>query len=107
MMIRVQEQDNNANGYLVWFKRYLDSINSSHGIYKWCLDQLTSDILQMVLMKMAYVQEMALIDKSNKWIHTRKFFQVVSHSYTWYSFTWYLHVVSCKTMVSQVILNFK
>jgi hypothetical protein len=55
MMIRVQEQDNNANGYLVWFKWYLDSIDPSRGIYKWCLHQLTSDILQMVLMKIAYV----------------------------------------------------
>jgi hypothetical protein len=26
IVIRVQEQDNNANGYLVWFKWYLDSI---------------------------------------------------------------------------------
>jgi hypothetical protein len=68
-MVRVQEQDNNANGYLVWFKWYLDSIDSSHGIYKCCLDQLTSDILQMVLMKIAYVQEVIIIDKSFKWFH--------------------------------------
>jgi hypothetical protein len=94
MMIRVQEKDNNTIEYLV-FKCYLDSFDFSHGIHKWCLYQLTSDILQMVLMKIAYVQEMVLIDKFNKWIHTRKFF------------TWYLHMVSCKMIVPQVILNFK
>jgi hypothetical protein len=66
------------------FKWYLDSIDLSSGIHKWCLDQLTNDILQVVLMKTAKVQEMVFIDKSNKWFHTRKFFQVVSH----------LHVVS-------------
>ena len=69
IMIRVQEKDNNANGYLVCFKWYLDSIDSSSCIYKWCLDQLTSDILQMVLMKIASVQEMIMIDKSYKWFH--------------------------------------
>ena len=76
-VIRVQEQDNNANGYLVCFKWYLDSIDSSSGIYKWCLDQLTSDILQVVLMKIENVQEMVFIDKTNKWLHDRNFFQVV------------------------------
>ena len=35
-------------------------------------------------MKIANVQEIVFIDKSNKWFHTRKFFQMVSH----------LHVVS-------------
>ena len=75
IMIRVQEKDNNANGYLVCFKWYLDSIDSSSGIYKWCLDQLTSDILQVVLMKIANVKEKVFIDKSNKWFHARKFFQ--------------------------------
>ena len=68
-MIRVQEKDNNANGYLVCFKWYLDSIDSSSGIYKWCLDQVTSDILQVVLMKIASVQEMIMIDKSYKWFN--------------------------------------
>ena len=65
-MTRVPAQDNNANRYLV------------------CLFQLTSDILHMVVMIIANVQEMVFIDKSNKWFHTRKFFQVASH----------LHVVS-------------
>ena len=41
-------------------------------IHKWCLDQLTSDILQVVLMKIANVQEMIFIDKSNKWFHAKK-----------------------------------
>ena len=72
MVIRVQAQDNNANGYLVWI-------------------QLTSDILQVVLMKIVNVQEMVFIDKSI--IH------VVSHLYTWYH--------SYKMVVPQVILNFK
>ena len=49
---------------------------SSSGIYKWCLDQLTSDILQVVLMKIASVQEMVIIDKSYEWFH--------GCSYTWY-----------------------
>ena len=53
----------------------------------------------MVLMKIANVQEMVFINKSNKWFYARKFFQVVSHLYTWYQ--------SYKTMVPQVILNFK
>ena len=69
IMIRVQEKDNNANGYLVCFKWYLDSIDSSSGIYKSCLDQLTSHILQVILMKIASVQEMIMIDKSYKWFH--------------------------------------
>jgi len=69
IMIRVQEKDNNANGYLVCSKWYLDSIDSSSSVYKWCLDQLTSDILHMVLMKIASVQEMIMIDKSYKWFH--------------------------------------
>ena len=82
-MTRVQAQDNNANRYLV-FKWYLDSTDLSSGIHKWCLDQPTSDILQVVLIKIANVQEMVFIDKSDKWFHDRRFFQVVSH----------LHVVS-------------
>ena len=72
IVTRVQAQDNNANGYLVWI-------------------QLTSDILQVVLMKIVNVQEMVFIDKSI--IH------VVSHLYTWYH--------SYKMVVPQVILNFK
>ena len=76
-MRRVHEQDNNANRYLVFcFKWYLDSNIFSRRIHKWCLDQLTSDILQVVLMKIANVQEIVFIDKSI--IH------VVSH----------LHIVS-------------
>ena len=50
-------------------------------------------------MKIENVQEIVFIDKSNKWFHARKFFQVVSYLYTWYQ--------SYKTMVPQVILNFK
>ena len=53
----------------------------------------------MVLIETANVQEMVFIDKSNKWFHARKFFQVVPHSYMWYQ--------SYKTVVPQVILNFK
>ena len=60
---------------------------------------LTSDILQVILMKIANVQKIVFIDKSNKWFHASKFFQVVSHFYTWYQ--------SYKTVVPQVILNFK
>ena len=99
IMIRVQEKDNNANGYLVCFKWYLDSNNSLRSIYKWYLDQLTSDILQVVLMEIANVPEMVFINKSNKWFHVSKLFQVVSHSYAWYQ--------SYKMVVPQVILNFK
>ena len=35
------------------------------------------------------VQEMINIDKSNKWFHTRRFFQMVFTSYKWY-----LYIVS-------------
>jgi hypothetical protein len=35
-------------------------------------------------MKIENVQEIVFIDKSNKWFHTRRFFQVIS----------YLHMVS-------------
>jgi hypothetical protein len=65
-MIRVQAQDNNKNGYPVCFKCYLDSFDFSHGIHKWCLDQLTSDILQVVLVKIENVQEVNIIAKSFK-----------------------------------------
>ena len=92
IVTRVHEQDNNANGYL-------DSNKFSRRIHKWCLDQLTSDILQVVLMKIENVQEMVFIDKTNKWLHARKLFHMVSHFYTWYQ--------SYKTVVPQVILNFK
>jgi hypothetical protein len=68
---RVQAQDNNINGYLVL-------------LFQMVLDQLTSVILQVVLMRIANVQEIIFIDKSNKWFHDRRLFQVVSH----------LHVVS-------------
>ena len=50
-------------------------------------------------MKIANVQEMVFIDKFNKWFHASKFFQVVSHFYMWYQ--------SYKTVIPQVILNFK
>ena len=53
----------------------------------------------MVLMKIANVQEIIFIEKSNKWFHASKFFQVVSYFYTWYQ--------SYMTVVPQVILNFK
>ena len=96
IVIRVQEQDNNANGYLVWWFQMVSRLKKiSRSIHKWCLDQLISDILQMVLIKIANVQEMVFINKSNKWFHARKFFQVVSHSYMWYQ--------SYKTVVPQVI----
>jgi hypothetical protein len=58
----------------------------------------------MVLIKIANVQEVIIIDKSYKWFHAWKFLQMVSYFYTWYFYKWYL---SCKTMVPQVILNFK
>ena len=42
----------------------------SSKIHKWCLDQLTSDILQVVLMKIANVQEMVLLtNQSYMWYH--------------------------------------
>ena len=81
-MTRVQAQDNNANGYLVWLFQVVSKLDLSSGIHKWCLDQLTSDILQVVLMKIANVQEMIFIDKSNKWFQDRP---------KWYTL---LHVVS-------------
>ena len=77
IVIRVKAQDNNANGYLVFLKWYLDSIDLSSGIHQWCLDQQTNDILQVVLMKIANVQEIVFIDKSIKWFHASKFFQMV------------------------------
>ena len=59
----------------------------------------------MVLIKIANVQEMVIIDKSNKWFHTRRFFQMVFTSYKWYRiYIWYQ---PWKMMVPQVILNFK
>ena len=72
------------------FKWHLDSSISSR-IHKWCIDQLTSDILQVVLMIIANVQEIVFIDKS--------IIYVVSHIYTWYQ--------PYKKVVPQVILNFK
>jgi len=72
------------------FKWHLDPSISSR-IHKWCLDQLTSDILHMVIMIIANVQEIVFIDKS--------IICVVSHLYTWYQ--------PYKKVVPQVILNFK
>ena len=91
VVIRVQAQDNNANGYLV---RLFQVVSRLKYFIK-----LTSDILQVVLMKIANIQEMVFITKSIKWFHASKFFHVVSHFYMWYQ--------SCKTVVPQVILNFK
>ena len=42
---------------------------------------------------------MVFINKTNKWLHARKLFHVVSYFYMWYQ--------SYKTVVPQVILNFK
>jgi hypothetical protein len=66
-MIRVQAQDNNENGYLVCFKWYLDS-NWSSKWYSLVVSRSwsTSDILQVVLMKIANVQEVNIIVKSFK-----------------------------------------
>jgi hypothetical protein len=47
----------------------------------WCLDQATSDILQMVLMKIANIQEMVFIDKSNKWFHAKKILSGITFLY--------------------------
>jgi hypothetical protein len=44
------------------------------------------------------------IDKSYKWFYDRGFFKLVSHPYSWYFYTWY-HLY--KTVIPQVILNFK
>ena len=91
IVTRVQEQDNNANGYLVCLFQVVCRLKHLIKIYKWCLDQPTSDILQVVLMKIGSVQEMAIIDKSI--IH------VVSHLYIWYH--------SYKMVLPQVVLHFK
>ena len=78
IVTRVHEQDNNANGYLVYLKWYLDSIDLSSGIHKWCLDQSTSDILQVAFMKIANIQEKVLLtnptsgsmlENASKWYH--------------------------------------
>ena len=79
IVTRVQEQDNNANGYIVCFFQVVSRLNVFRRIHKWCLNQLTSDILQVVLMKLANVQEIVFIDKSNKWFHTRRLFQMISY----------------------------
>jgi hypothetical protein len=55
-MIRVQEQDNNANGYLVW-----QVVSRLNWFFTWYLQMVsrswfTSDILHMVLIKIAYDQ---------------------------------------------------
>jgi hypothetical protein len=64
----------------------------------WCLDQLTSDIRQVVLIKIANIQEMVLLTNSTSGF-------MVEGSFKWYHiYTWYQPY---KTMVSQVILNFK
>ena len=73
IVTRVQAQDNNANGNLVYLFQVVSRLKYIH---KWCLHQPTSDILQVVLMKIANAQEMVVIDKS--------IIRVVSH----------LHVVS-------------
>jgi hypothetical protein len=80
---KVQAQGNNANGYLVGcFKWYLDSSISSR-IHKWYLDQLISDILQVVLMKIANVQEMVLlINQSYKWYHIST--HDINHTRWWF-----------------------
>jgi hypothetical protein len=74
---RVQEQDNNANGYLVCLFQVVSGLKYIIKYSQVCLDQLISDILQVLLMKIANVQEMVLINKSNKWFHGSKFFQVI------------------------------
>ena len=69
-MTRVQAQDNNANGYPVWLFQVVSKLDLSSGIHKWCLDQLTSDILQVVLMMIANVQEIILLtNQSYTWYH--------------------------------------
>ena len=56
--------------YFYCFKWYLDSNNLSRRIHKWCLDQLISDILQVVLMKIVNIQEMVLLlNQSYTWYH--------------------------------------
>jgi hypothetical protein len=79
-MIWVQAQDNNANGYLGCFKWYLDS----KYFFNWYLQVVsrswaTSDILQVVLIKIANVQEKiiltnptsgSMIEDSSNWYHT-------------------------------------
>ena len=71
IVTRVQAQDNNANGNLVYLFQVVSRLKYIH---KWCLDQLASDILQVVLMKIENVQEMVLL---------------INQSYTWY------HISTC------------
>jgi hypothetical protein len=56
-------------------------------------------------MKIEDVQEMVIIDKSNKWFHTRKF---LTSGITFLQVVSMIQVVSSNQMVvPQVILNFK
>ena len=84
IVTRVHEQDNSANGYLACMLQVVSRLKHFLRRIHKCIDQLTSDILQVVLMKIENVEEMVFIDKTNKWLHNRKLFQVISH----------LHVIS-------------
>ena len=75
---------------LNWFIKWYSQV-VSRSIYKWYLTSGTHEDSKC--------SRNNFIDKSNKWFHTRKIFQVMSHFYTWYQ--------SYKTVVPQVILNFK
>jgi hypothetical protein len=64
------------------FKWHLDSSISSR-IHKWCLDQLISDILQVVIMKIANVQEMPLLtNQSYMWYHIST--HGINHTRWWF-----------------------
>jgi hypothetical protein len=104
-MIRVQAQDNNENRYLVCFKWYLDSnwsskwyslVVSRSSTYKWYLTNGTHEDSECSRNEYycQILQSGSILENSFKWYH------IPTHGI----FTWY-H--SCKTMVSQVILNFK
>jgi len=97
---RVHEQDNNANRYLVCLFQVVSRLKKnfkknsqvvSRSTYKWYPTNGTHEERKC--------SRNGSCDKTNKWIDARRFFQVVSHFYMWYQ--------SYKTVIPQVILNFK
>ena len=74
IVIRVQEQDNNANGYLVCLFLVASRLKQ---------EEFTSDIIQVVLIKIVNVQEMVFIDKSNSGsmlVNFSKWYHISTHS---------------------------
>ena len=63
IVTRVHEQDNSANGYLACMLQVVSRLKHFLRRIHKCIDQLTSDILQVVLMKIENVQKWFLLTK--------------------------------------------